>query len=183
MKYVLWAMLLTLVLTANAAELAVQGRVGITGTQVPLKPGTAAGNQAKITNAVWRQDPAQAKLYLTAYFTATDEWQRGVMTFTPQADGKVEVYFTGAFNPDRVQTWVWISNIEVTGVALRNADFAQGLKDWRLSREKEQSPTLSDDGKDGAKAVKVSHDCNISQWVEVKADQEITIAFWFKSAQ
>lgn len=183
MKYLIVIILSGMFWAANAADLSIQGRVGITGTSVPLKPGTAAGNQAKITNAVWRQDPAQAKLYLTAYFTATDEWQRGVMTFIPEADGKVEIYFTGAFNPDRVQTWVWISDIEATNITLRNADFSQGFKDWRLSREKDLAPTLSDQAKDKGKAVKVSHDCNVSQWVEVKANQEVSIAFWYKSAQ
>lgn len=183
MKLVVWAMVLTLALTAGAAELSIQGRVGVNGGVVPLKPGTAAGNQGRITNAVWRQDPVQAKLYLTAYFTATDEWQRGVMTFTPEADGKIEIYFTGAFNPDRVQTWVWISDIETSGITLRNADFTGDFKDWRLSREKDMAPTLSDRAKGVGKAVRVSHDCNVSQWVEVKSQQEICIAFWFKAAQ
>ena len=163
----------------------IQGRLDFDGTKegVVLTPGKAEGGA--INNASWFKDaPEKNKQYICAYFTAISEWKKGIVSFTPEKDGKIILQVKGAWDKDSsLQTWTLIDCIQAEGAEVKNGNFEDGITNWTFQEKDGQKASISDIAKSGSKSIKVAHNYPVTQEIAVKAGQTVTISFWYKAAE
>jgi hypothetical protein len=156
-------------------------RVDIIGAagKVAIKPGKLGDGVTAMQGPGASGDAAKASVAFQMPVTA-DAWKPMTFTFTPRADGKVQISLRGQFQKS-AETWVYYDAIEVTGATIKNADFEDaGTKklpaDWTV-RPGQFPVTVNDESivKSGKACVKVSHGNRLAQDFEVKAGAEVTI--------
>lgn len=174
-----------LAIPALAQEPRYEGRLNVLGekTGVKLTPGEIAGEHGTIMNFTWEKDPEKAMRSLTAIFPATDDWKRGVVSFTPDKSGRITLQFIGAHHGNGMQTWTVFDGIELQGATLENGSFEEGVNGWGFGVSNGMKAALSGDAKDGMQSAKASHDCGLFQGIAVTAGRKVTVAYWFKAAK
>ncbi len=139
-------------------------------------------------NASW-MDEAKNKQYIHSGEPATGEWQQSSLTFKADKDGKVMIKLMGEWRPkdqnnpgDLEPVWILYDDIEVKGAELKNGGFDGGTDGW--STYGEPAPEyVADKGHKKNGAAKAWHNAVFFQEINVKAGQEVTISFWFKTAK
>ncbi|HBC87823.1 MAG TPA: hypothetical protein DCZ94_12785 [Lentisphaeria bacterium] len=168
-------------LFADAARVdldATNDGVKITASKVP-EGGTA-------DNASW-MDEAKNSQYIHTGIPATGEWKQSSFSFKADKDGKVTIKLMGEWKPkdpanteDLEPVWILYDDVEVKGAELKNGGFDGGFEGWTTYGE----PThVADQGHKKPGAMKVWHNSPALQEITVKAGQEVTISFWFKTAK
>ncbi|HOF18082.1 MAG TPA: DUF4886 domain-containing protein [Phycisphaerae bacterium] len=169
-------------LVARASDLKAQdkARIDLKGDKTAIKAG-ASDTGAKITQK------SQNVIYCEQAVTA-GKWEKFALTFTPEADGKVDVMLRGEFQANGVQLWIDYDKLELAGATIVNGDFEQKadpanvpagwqFKSWgksKVVRGKDEShPPHS-----GEAYVVVSHVNCIWQTLDVKKDQAVTLTVY-----
>lgn len=187
-KTLLASMAALLCMGALAADVKYTARVDLNGTKdgIVLEKG-AVGEGGWMNNAGWLKDKGQDTQYLCVEFPASSEWKSASFSFTPQKDGKVNFQLLGAFvrdeNKTMIPAWVIIDDIKVEGATLVNPAFEEDAKSWWLGgNDKDGKASVVDGGKSG-KGVKVWHNAQAVQAVDVKAGKPVMVNITFKKAE
>lgn len=173
---------------AFAADVRYTARIDLNGTKdgVVLEKG-AVGEGGWMNNASWLKEKGQDTQYLCVEFPAGADWKSASFSFTPQKDGKVNFQLLGAYvrdaNKNMVPAWVIIDDINIEGATLVNPAFEEGSKNWSLGgNDKDGKASVVDGGKSG-KGIKVWHNAQAIQAIDVKAGQPVKVNLSFKKAE
>ncbi len=183
-KAALCSFLTAALLTAVAQNPA---RVDISGVpSVNLKFVEQQG--VKIGYGHW-QSPGNVEKYLTTSYPVSKEWKQGVVTFTPETDGRLRVVLLGPAMVGGKETrlkpaGVYYDNIRVNGKLINNGDFEAGKKGFGFyAREKRYpgrvvfNPAIAESGNACGLAW---HDGEIAFGLPVKAKQPVTLSFSYR---
>ena len=183
-KAALCSFLTAALLTAVAQNPA---RVDISGVpSVNLKFVEQQG--VKIGYGHW-QSPGNVEKYLTTSYPVSKEWKQGVVTFTPETDGRLRVVLLGPAMVGGKETrlkpaGVYYDNIRVNGKLINNGDFEAGKKGFGFyAREKRYpgrvvfNPAIAESGNACGLAW---HDGQIAFGLPVKAKQPVTLSFSYR---
>ncbi len=191
-------MLLTSVALAAAAALNT-AHAGNARIDITCKDRTQSIKQVETTcrtyNHGWvKQNPDSGR---TVEIPTTADWTQMKVTITPEADGVWTLNLKGKFLRGKetkqiVPVEVLYDQVEVTGAELKNGSFeAVDAKrgqpaDWWANKSFAQENRYISDAegaKDGERYVKVWHNMNIGQTLNVTAGQPVTISAYVKAAE
>ncbi|HCE44206.1 MAG TPA: hypothetical protein DET40_11720 [Lentisphaeria bacterium] len=187
MKKFLSSALIAAVTVWGASLFADNARVDIDGTTDGVKiETTKAPEGGSADNATW-MDEAKNTQYIHTGVPATAEWKQSSFSFKPAKDGKVIIKMMGEWkpkdpgNPEELEpVWILYDDVTVKGADLKNGGFDGGFDGWSTYGE----PThVADQGHTKPGAMKVWHNGPALQEIAVKAGQEVTISFWFKTTK
>ncbi|HOK03810.1 MAG TPA: carbohydrate binding domain-containing protein [Victivallales bacterium] len=164
-------------------------RIDVSGTKEGIKITVGAvSEKGSSYNASW-MDAEKNSQYILMQLPVNNEWQQGKFSFTPDKDGKVVIGLMGEWKPkdpqnpqELIPVWILYDDIVVENAELKNGGFDGGTENWWLN-ETEGAQYVADDGHTGKGAVKVWHNAQAFQEIEVKAGKEVTITFWAKIAK
>ncbi|MEX0775111.1 MAG: endo-1,4-beta-xylanase [Phycisphaeraceae bacterium] len=165
-------------LSAQFASAESLSRIDLKG-EMALKPGKSdTGAKAQ---------KAAAGTILVQQAVTGDKWAKFSFSFTPSADGKVEVLLRGEYRKDGTEIWINYDKLEGNGASITNGDFEEKgespkapagweFKNWS------QSKVVRKKGAAGAHSgdayVLVSHTNRIWQSITVQKDQEVTLTLY-----
>ena len=187
--------ILAIAFLATAATCMAQNRnvnIRILGIKerVPMTPGKSDQGLGT-SNPGWVQEDTRQYYIVAIGGSVGEEWAAYEFSFIPEDDGKVTLQLMGPFmDPETTQgtppIWVAYDNLAVTGADVENPDFENGdgqgsLDGWN---SKPENLVMNSGGaQSGKNYVRVSHDKNVRQDIQVKKGQEVTIKFQVKAAE
>ena len=167
----------------------------ISTPKVALDPNKDDAQNCSVTHQVWeKEDVKKYRLTAQSVVLSYDKWLKCEFSFTPQADGDVELNLLSDFTlppnaaPGVVNAhWVYYSDLKVKGGEIRNENFTERDPEtdrpvfWTgLPENLVKSPDSSKVVKD---IVKAWHFCRMTQRIKVKAGQKVTISFKSKACK
>lgn len=187
MKKFLSSVVIIAIIVWGGAVFADSARVDVDGTKdgVKIEPAkTPEGGS--IGNATWMDEEKNSQ-YIHTGEPATAEWQQSSFSFKPDKDGNVTIKLMGEWRPKDPENpgelepvWILYDDVEVKGAEIKNGGFDGGFEGWATYGEPMH---VSDAGHAKPGAMKVWHNAPALQEIAVKAGQEVTITFWFKTAK
>ena len=128
--------------------------------------------------ALWMKGREDQRLIVTVQ--SSPEWKQHSVTFTPKADGQIEVIIMG----NRKDKDILYDSVTVKGATLNNGTFeelnAKGLPaSWNLKQEAFRTNGAAS----GKNCVQTNHDKRATQRISVKGGQAVEIGFMVKAAQ
>jgi len=189
MKKMIYLMAVLGMLICFSELYADNARIDVSGTKEGIKitVGTVS-EKGSSYNASWMDEDKNSQ-YILMQLPISDEWQQGKFSFTPNKDGKVTIGLMGEWKPkdpqnpqELIPVWILYDDIVVENADLKNGSFDGGTDGWWLN-EGEGAQYIADDGHTKKGAVKVWHNAQAFQEIDVKAGKEVTVTFWAKTAK
>ena len=162
---------------AGAARIDIDGRRG----GVSFRPGTAENGTLNVGE--WLKE--KRNQYLWTSFPATEDWQKGAFSFTPENDGIAALDIRGNYakNPDD-RVWIFVNAIEIEGSTLKNTALDENARGWYLEKNADgRQVEVMDVYKESGRSFRVNHDFPAYQRIRLKAGQPVTVRFWYRLAQ
>ncbi len=162
----------------------INARIDISSSDIVLHPKSCSKN-AILQHISWGDKQRRKfSLYSEFYNLPEGEWSKCVISFLPSKDGKINISLKSGYskqngNKKADATWVFYDLVEVTGAKILNGDFSK--------KDKNNKPANWDINNSGnyitggsgllsyKYVVRAWHDRPVSQSVQVKKNQEVTI--------
>ncbi|MBI4979021.1 MAG: hypothetical protein HZC28_16195 [Spirochaetes bacterium] len=179
------AAVLMFMMSAAVAEPAGMARINLSAKgKVNLTPGTASPG-AKIANITWGSE-IERKQSLIAEVTLADGWNAFSVSFTPDADGTVQLDLAGqdknGEDKKKIALYTFYDDITVSGAELKNGDFESfsdkkpdGWWFWAADANRPGRIVYAANAHGGGCFAAAWAQGTVVQGVAVKAGQEITV--------
>jgi len=166
-------------------------RIDVDGLQnkVSMKLGESSYGLS-IINGPWLKN--RAKYYIVAHspMTLAKEWNKYSFSFIPEKDGIVRISFRGVPYKEHgvkgnIPIWVAYDNITITGAEVKNSDFElvnqkNLFNDWSCNTINMRKGVK--DAQAGENYIIAWTETPVSQYIELKKGQKVTIAFYAKAS-
>jgi hypothetical protein len=145
--------------------------------------------KGKIDIHGWDKEKGIHNLYTDLPLTP-NTWTQVGFTFTPLADGEITIRMLGVWHKPEgseknIPVFAYYDAVEATGAKIMDGDFEkldenEVLKYWIMGGGEPKAEIIINAKyvKTGKQSIKVWHDAGVSQKIEVKANQPVTIKAW-----